>query len=191
MSPEPSASSPEPPGQPAVPADVVIARVVKAHTRALVALAGTAVLLALLGVAALSLAGAHGRDAPMLAGLTLLGAGQLLAMCAAAVVLRGLLRILRGSGEPGSPQAAQAARNGQPAHVLRGTATAMVTMIKIVLATAVLGIIAWAVLNPGGLIGAIVGAILVVQVAVFIGLIRAGVLHRSLNTLHLPPAQTQ
>src|SRR5690625_7787914 len=95
-----------------MPPDVVIARVVKAHTRALLALAGTAIMLALLGVAALSLAGAHGRDAPMIAGLTLLSAGGALALVAAAVVLRGLVRVLRDSGEPGRRQARNTAGGG-------------------------------------------------------------------------------
>lgn len=169
-----------------MPSDVVIARVVKAHTRALLALAGTAVMLALLGVAALSLAGAHGRDAPMIAGLTLLGAGGALALVAAGVVLRGLLQVLRGSGEPGSRQARTAARAGRPVEVLQSTTAALLTVIKIVIATAVTGIVIWAFIDPSGVIGAVVGAILVVQVAVFVGLIRVGILHRALQGLDTP-----
>ena len=173
-----------------MPPDVVIARVVKAHTRAMLALAGSAIMLALLGVAALSLAGAHGRDAPMIAGLTLLSAGGVLALVAAAVVLRGLLRVLRHSGEPGSRQARTTARAGQPLEVLQATTATLLTVIKIVIATAVAGIVIWAFVAPSGVVGAVVGAILVVQVAVFVGLIRVGILHRALHSMDAPVRAT-
>lgn len=166
-----------------MPADVVIARVVKAHTRTLLALVGAAVLLALLGTAALGLAGTHGRDAPMIAGLTLLGAGQLLALCGAVLALRGLLKMLRQAGEPGSADAAHAVRQGRPVAVLQATSRHLVTLIKVIIATAILGIVAWAIINTAGLAGAIVGALLVVQVAVIVALVRVGILHRTLRGL--------
>lgn len=164
-----------------MPADVVIARVVKAHTRALLAIAAAAVLLALLGTAALSLAGTHGRDAPMIAGLTLLGAGQLLAICGAALVLRGLLKVLGRAGEPGSAEAARAAQQGRPVAVLRATSKNLVTLIKVIIATAILGIVVWTIVNSAGVVGAIVGAVLIVQVAVIVALVRVGILHGALR----------
>ncbi|TDE91683.1 hypothetical protein EXU48_16255 [Occultella glacieicola] len=158
------------------PADVVISRAVQAHTRTLLAMCAVALVLGLIGAGALSMAGQQGRDLPMIAGLTLLGAGQLLAITGAVVAGLGLATILRGVGEPGSPDSRGAARSHLPTRTVEHTARRLAILLRVVVAAAVVGVAAWAIAAPAGLLGAAVGAVLTLQVAVVLAIVRVRVL---------------
>ena len=166
-----------------MPADVVIARAIRAHTRTFLVVLAAPIVLAGLGAAALGMAGPYQQDPPVVAGLTMLGLGQLLGVIAAIVIGRGLYELLSASGTPGSPDSQQAAQRGQPARVLARTTAHLATMVKIIIAGAVVGVVAWAIIDLSALAGAIVGAVLVAQVAVVVALARVSVLHRTLTTL--------
>ena len=75
--------------------DVAIARALRAHTRTLLLMCATCLVLALVGAGALSMAGVHRTDLRVLAGLTMLGVAQLLAIVAAVVAALGWLTIAR------------------------------------------------------------------------------------------------
>ncbi|WP_163540760.1 hypothetical protein [Occultella kanbiaonis] len=173
----PPPQSPEP-GAPAddAPADVVIARGVQAHTRTLLAMCAVAVVLGFIGAGALSMAGPQGRDLPMVAGFTLLAAGQLLAITGAVLAGIGLATILRGVGEPGSTDSADAARQHLPARTVERTARRLALLLRVVVAAAIVGVAVWAIAAPAGLLGAVVGAVLTIQVAVVIAIVRVKVL---------------
>lgn len=166
-----------------MPADVVIARAIKAHTRALLVVLAAPLVLAGLGAAALSLAGPYGSDPPAVAGVTMIAQGQLLGLIAAGLVARGLVDLLRGSGTPGSAEAQRSADSGRPVRVLTRTMTNLSVMVKVTLAAAAVGVLVWAVIDIAALAGAVVGAVLVAQVAVVIALARVSVLHRTASTL--------
>ena len=184
-----SSQTPDPPGpDEAIPADVVIARAVKAHTRALLAVLAVPLVLAGLGAAALSMAGPYGQDPPAVAGVSMIAQGQLLGVIAGILVGRGLFTLLSGAGTPGSTASRRAAGSGQPVKVLTRTIQNLATMIKVIGAAAVLGVVVWAFIDLSALVGAIVGAILVAQVAVVVALVRVGILHRALSTLPQPPS---
>src|SRR5699024_5840374 len=115
----------EGPGSPAVPgplpADVVIARSIKAHTRALLVVLAAPVVLAGLGVAALSLAGEHGQAPPAVAGVTMIAQGQVLGVVAAILIGRGMYSLLSSADIPGSASSRQVVAEGLPVRVLRRT----------------------------------------------------------------------
>lgn len=168
---------------PAIPADVVIARAVRAHTRALIVVLAAPLVLAGLGAAALSMAGPYGQDPPAVAGVTMIAQGQVLGVVAGVLVGRGLLTLLRAAGAPGSTASRKSVESGRPVQVLTRTIKNLATMIRVIIIAAVLGIVVWAIIDFSALAGAIVGAVLVAQVAVVVALARVGVLHRTLNTL--------
>src|SRR5690606_14931137 len=116
-----------------VPPDVVIARAVRAHTRTLVALAGACLALAAVGLGGLSLAGDDLRTPPSTAGLTLLGVGQGCALASSAVAGVGLVRVLRGVGEPGSDASSDAVREDVPRTTTRATASRLAVLMRITL----------------------------------------------------------
>ncbi|CAM3410404.1 hypothetical protein OCAE111667_08330 [Occultella aeris] len=171
---------PQPPesGTPAddAPADVVIARGVQAHTRTLLAMCAVAVVLGFIGAGALSMAGPQGRDLPMVAGFTLLAVGQLLAITGAVLAGIGLAAILRGVGEPGSTDSADAGRRRLPARTVERTARSFALLLRVVVVAAIGGVAVWAIAAPAGLLGAVVGAVLTIQVAVVIAIVRVKVL---------------
>lgn len=172
--------------EPAMPSDVVIARSVRAHTRALVVVLVAPLVLAGLAAAALSMAGGYRPDPPLTAGISMVVLGQVLALAAAVIIGRGLLDLLRGAGTPGSPQSQRAAVRGQPNRVLDRTVSRLALMIRVIVAAAVLGIAAWALVDSSGVVGAVVGAVLIAQVAVVVAVVRVSILHRTLHTLPAP-----
>lgn len=173
------------PGTPAgkMPADVVIARAIRAHTRAFLVVLAAPIVLAGLGAAALSMAGPYQQDPPAVAGVTMIAQGQVLGVIAAVLVGRGLVNLLSESPAPGSTAATQLADSGRPVQVLRRTTRHLATMIRIIIVAAVVGVVVWAIINLSALAGAVVGAVLVAQVAVVVALARVGILHRTLLTL--------
>lgn len=184
--PDPTTSDAAVPAEP-MPADVIIARAVKAHTRALVAVLAAPLVLAGLGAAALSMAGPYRQDPPAVAGVTMIAQGQVLGLIAGILVGRGLFVLLSGAGTPGSAASRRAVATGRPVQVLRRTLKNLATMIRIIIIAALVGIVVWAVIDLSAIAGAIVGAVLVAQVAVVIALVRVGILHRTLATLPAPP----
>lgn len=183
-SPPSTPSGPDPAGATGpLPADVVIARAVRAHTRALLIVLAAPLVLAGLGAAALSMAGPYGQDPPAVAGVTMIAQGQILGVITGVLVGRGLYALLSGSGTPGSADSRKAVRSGHPIRVLTRTIKHMSTMIRVIIVAAVLGIVVWAIIDLSALAGAIVGAVLVAQVAVVVALARVVVLHRTLMTL--------
>lgn len=159
-----------------VPADVLIARAVRAHTRALATMAGACLVLALIGVAALSLAGEDMTTPPVTAGLTLLGVGQVCALIAAAVAGFGLARVLRDVGEPGSDDSADAVRADIPRATVRATASRFAILMRVTVGGCVLAITVWAIANPAALLGAVVGALVTLQLVVALALLRVHLL---------------
>lgn len=159
-----------------LPADVVIARAVRSHTRTLAAVAGVCLLFALVGVGALSMAGENATDAPVLAGLTQLGVGQVCALAAAAIAGIGLVTVLRGVGEPGSADSASAARRRLPSSVTRTTAARLAILMRVTVGALVLTITVWALANPAGIIGSVIGALVAVQLVVVLALLRVHLL---------------
>lgn len=158
------------------PADVLIARAVRAHTRTLAALALSCVVLAGIGVGALSLAGPNRGDPPITAGLVLLGIGQLCALASAGVAALGLVRVLREVGEPGSPDSVDAARTDVPRRAVRSTAARLAIAMRVTVGACVLGITVWALADPSGVVGAVVGTLVVLQLVVVLALIRVHLL---------------
>ncbi|MFV0425599.1 MAG: hypothetical protein ACK5KU_01025 [Beutenbergiaceae bacterium] len=159
-----------------VPPDVAIARAVQGLTRALLVMTVAVLVLALIGVGALSLAGEDRSSPPLTAGLSLLGIGQLAALAGAALSGLGLIRVLRGVGEPGSNDSATAGRSRLPQVATRTTATRLALLLRITLGAVVLVIAVWAIANPDGILGAIVGAIVAIQVVVAIAIVRVQLL---------------
>ncbi|UFU05845.1 hypothetical protein [Ruania halotolerans] len=163
---------------PTTPPDVVIARALRAHTRTLLAMCTMAVVLALIGAGALQMAGPNWDDLRILAGLTMLGSGQLLAIVAAIVSAVGWIGLVRAVGAPGTAESTRAVTEGLPRRQVETTARRLALLIRVTLAVAAVGITVWVLAAPGGVIGAAVGAVLVLQVAVVIAIVRVSVLVR-------------
>lgn len=158
--------------------DVAIARALRAHTRTLLLMCATCAVLALVGTGALSMAGQYRSDARIVAGLTMLGGAQLLAIAAAVIAGVGWLTIARGVGEPGSRTSQDAARRDLPERAVSGTARRLAVLLRVIVATAVVGVTIWAIVDIGAVIGAAVGAVLLVQVGVVLAIVRVNVLLR-------------
>lgn len=158
--------------------DVAIARALRAHTRTLLAMCATCLVLALVGAGALSMAGDQRTDVRVLAGLTMLGTAQLAAIAAAVLAAVGWLTIARGVGEPGSRTSQDAARRRLPEQQTARTARRLALLLRVVVALAVVGVTIWAVVDIGAVLGALVGAVLLVQVAVVLAIVRVSVLLR-------------
>ncbi|GAB2609846.1 hypothetical protein [Pseudactinotalea suaedae] len=159
-----------------VPADVLIARAVRAHTRALVTLAAACVVLAGIGTAALSLAGEDLRTPPITAGLSVLGVAQVCALVAAGIAGLGLLRVLREVGEPGSHDSAAAVRSHVPVDAIRRTAARFAILMRVIVGACVLVIAVWAVADAAGIIGAVIGAVVTLQLVVALAVLRVHLL---------------
>lgn len=159
-----------------VPADVVIARSVRAHTRALITLALACLVLAGIGAAALSLAGEDLRTPPITAGLSMLALGQVCALVAAAIAGLGLVRVLREVGEPGSDESAAAARSQVPRAAVRTTAARFAILMRVIVGACVLAISVWALADTAGIVGAVVGAVVTMQLVVALALLRVHLL---------------
>lgn len=160
------------------PDDVAIARSLRAHTRTLLAMCLTCGVLALVGAGALSMAGEHRTDVRVLAGLSMLAAGQALAIVAAVLAAIGWLTVVRGVGEPGSSSSQQAARQHLPQAQVAQTARRLALLLRVIVAIAVIGVTAWAIAALDALIGALVGAVLLLQVAVVLAIVRVNLLLR-------------
>lgn len=159
-----------------VPADVVISRAVRAHTRALAGLAGACVVIAIIGVAALSFAGPDLRTPAISAGLSLLGIGQVCALAGAAVAGMGLVTVLREVGEPGSADSRDAVGADLPRATTRRTAGRLAVLMRVTVAACVLAITVWALADVGALVGAIVGALVTLQLVVVLAILRVHML---------------
>ncbi|UFU02521.1 hypothetical protein LQF12_13630 [Ruania suaedae] len=155
-----------------LPPDVAIARALRAHTRTLVAMCALVLVLTLIGAGALSMAGGGADDPRVQAGLTLLGSGQLVALLAAAVAGAGWLTVVRSVGAPGSDVSVRAVAAGVPRAQVEATGRRLAWAMRSAVAVAVLGVCAWAVFAVDAVVGAAVGAVLVVQVALVIALVR-------------------
>ena len=162
--------------------DVAIARALRAHTLTMLAMCATCLVLALVGAGALSMAGDQRTDVRVVAGLTMLGAGQLLAIVAAVIAGLGWLAIARGVGDPGSRTSKDAARRHLPQQQTTRTARRLALLLRVVAALAVVGVTVWAIADIDAVIGAVVGAVLLVQVAVVLAIVRVNLLLRP----HLP-----
>lgn len=158
------------------PADVVISRAVRAHTRALATLAGACVVIAVIGVAALSFAGNDLRTPPITAGLSLLGLGQLCALAGAAIAGVGLVTVLREVGEPGSDDSRDAVRSDLPRAITRTTAARLAVLMRITVAACVLAITVWALADGTAVVGAVVGALVTLQLVVVLAVLRVHML---------------
>lgn len=158
------------------PADVVISRAVRAHTRALATLAGACVAVAIIGVAALSFAGSDLRTPPITAGLSLLGVGQVCALAGAAIAGVGLVHVLREVGDPGSDDSRDAVRSDLPRATVKTTAARLAVLMRVIVAACVLAITIWAIADVGAVVGAVVGALVTLQLAVAIAVLRVHML---------------
>lgn len=158
------------------PPDVVISRSVRVHTRALATLAGVCVAFAIIGIAALSLAGDDLRTPPITAGLSLLAVGQLCALGGAAIAGLGLASVLREVGEPGSGASVEAVRANRPRTAVRTTASRFALLMRVTVAACVLAVTAWAVIDSSAILGAVVGALVTLQLGVALALLRVHVL---------------
>src|SRR5699024_2920944 len=105
---------------------------------------------------------------------------------AAILIGRGMYSLLSSADIPGSASSRQVVAEGLPVRVLRRTIANLATMIKVILAAAVAGVVIWAIIDVAALAGAIVGAVLVAQLAVVVALARVAVLHRTLTSLPDP-----
>jgi len=159
-----------------VPADVLIARAVRAHTRALVTLAAACVVLAGIGTAALSLAGEDLRTPPITAGLSVLAVAQVCALIAAGIAGLGLMRVLHEVGEPGSEDSAVAVRSHVPVDATRRTAARFAMLMRVIVGACVLVITVWAVADTAGVLGAVIGAAVTVQLVVVLAVLRVHLL---------------
>lgn len=146
--------------------DVATGLAVKAVTSTLGAMAATAVGIGLIGAGAASMAQVeNGGDSGdiVIPGLTVLMVGQLAAVVATAFAIISLVSLLRG-------------RVTQPNHAVRGLSRALGLCAKILLAGCILAIGFWAFYRPSAILPAVFGAVVAVQVAVIIGLVRSKLL---------------
>ena len=146
--------------------DVATGLAVKAVTSTLGAMAATAVGIGLIGAGAASMAQVeNGGDSGdiVIPGLTVLMVGQLAAVVATAFAIISLVSLLQG-------------RVPQPNHALRGLSRALGLCAKVLLAGCILAIGFWAFYRPSAILPAVFGAVVAVQVAVIIGLVRSKLL---------------
>ena len=154
------------PVPPADDHDVVTGLAVKAVTNTLAAMAATAVGIGLIGAGAASMAQVEtgGESSEIvIPGLTVLMVGQLVAVVATALAIISLVSLLRG-------------RVPHPDHAVRGLSRALGLCAKVLLAGCILAIAFWAFYRPSAILPAVFGAVVAVQVAVIIGLVRSKLL---------------
>src|SRR5699024_637105 len=181
-----------------LPRDVVVARTLNAHLRALLVLCGLCVVLTLIGAAALQLAGgvgggieggsadsgastsgsadggttgkdstgsSPGMDPRIQAGLSLLLAGQVLTILAAVIVAAGWFATAR---------AARGSTTSAAVHAHRTTtAQRLGLLMRLTAVVGVAGVTLWVLLDIAALAGAVVGAVLLLQVLLVLVLLRA------------------
>jgi len=186
-----------------LPRDVVVARTLNAHLRALLVLCGLCVVLALIGAAALQFAGGvdgggvddgtspsgsveggaspsgsadgttsndstggvPGLDSPVQAGLSLLLAGQVITILAAAIVAAGWFATARTAKGSTTSAAVHAHRTT--------TAQRLGLLMRVTAVVGVAGVTLWVLLDIAALAGAVVGAVLLLQVLLVLVLLRA------------------
>lgn len=159
-----------------VPSDVVISRAVRASMRAMLLLAAMCVVLALVGVAGAAMADG-GRASPLVsAGLTLIGMGALFGLLATALAGVALVTVLRPVGQPGSEQSEAAARSDTPRRAVHTLARRLAILMRVVLGACVVAIAVWGIADPEGIVGAVVGALVTVQLVVVMALLRVHLL---------------
>ncbi|MFH5821969.1 hypothetical protein [Georgenia sp. AZ-5] len=134
--------------------DLAVARAVRALRTTLMVCAGACLALGAMGLAIALLTGTGG---PVLPGLTMLAAGQSVALAAAAVAGLGLRRVLRGA-EPHAVTTAVRARLG--------------TCERVLAAALVLGGAGWVALRPGAVVAVVACALVSAQLAVVLHLLR-------------------
>ncbi|HLR27070.1 MAG TPA: hypothetical protein VK086_00140 [Ruania sp.] len=181
-----------------LPRDVVVARTLNAHLRALLVLCGLCVVLALIGAAALqfaggvdggaspsgsvdggaspsgsadgttsndSIGGVPGLDSPVQAGLSLLLAGQVITILAAVIVAAGWFATARTAKGSTTSAAVHAHRTT--------TAQRLGLLVRVTAVVGVAGVTLWVLLDIAALAGAVVGAVLLLQVLLVLVLLRA------------------
>ncbi|WP_284248886.1 hypothetical protein [Litorihabitans aurantiacus] len=156
MSETPAASDP----------DVVAGLAVRAVSRTLLAMAACAVGIGLVGAGAASMAqverGGGGAEV-VVPGVSVLMIGQLAALVATGLAAWALVQLLRR-------------RVPDPAHGVAGLGRALGLCSRFLVVGCAAGVVYWLVARPGTAISAILGAVVAVQVAFVIGLVRSRIL---------------
>lgn len=146
--------------------DVVAGLAVRAVSRTVTAMAVTAVGIGLVGAGAASMAqvenGGAGADV-VVPGISVLMVGQLAALVGAALAVWSLVQLLRR-------------RVPDPARTVVGLSRALGLCARFLVAGCVLGVAVWLVVRPGAAISAVLGAVVAVQVAFVIGMVRSRIL---------------
>lgn len=146
------------------PPDVIVAGTIRALTRALLAACLAAGALGVGAVAVLTLAGGSATGlAPV---LSLLALGQVAALASAVVAGLGLRATLRdpAGGPPGGDATSEDAARARAARGV--TARRLAVLARVTLAACVVAVAAWALVDPGAVLGALAGAVVAAQVAV-------------------------
>ena len=143
--------------------DVAAGLAVRAVTRTLASMAITSVGIGLVGAGAASMAqvenGGAGADV-VVPGISVLMVGQLVALVATALAAWSLVQLLRH-------------RVPRPAHNVAGLSRALGLCSRFLVAGCVLGVAVWLIVRPSSALSAVLGAIVAVQVALVIGLVRS------------------
>lgn len=146
--------------------DVATGLAVRAVSRALTSMAVTAVAIGLVGAGAASMAqvenGGAGSDV-VVPGISVLMIGQLAALVGTALAVWSLVQLLRG-------------RVPDPARNVAGLSRALGLCSRFLIAGCVVGVAVWLIVRPEAGISAVLGAIVAVQVAFVIGLVRSRIL---------------
>lgn len=165
---------------PATDPDVVTGLAVRAISRTLMAMAGTAIGVGLVGAGAASMAqvenGGGGADV-VVPGISVLMIGQLAALVATALATWSLVQLLRR-------------RVPDPAHSVAGLGKALGLCARFLVAGCVIGVAFWLVVRPSTAISAVFGAVVAIQVALVIGLVRSRILRAGprARRVSAPPA---
>lgn len=154
--------------------DVAAGLAVRALTRTVLAMGGCVVGIGLVGAGAASMAqvenGGAGADV-VVPGVSVLMVGQLAALVATAFALWSLVQQLRR-------------RVPDPARNVAGLSRALGLCARFVIAGCVVGVAGWLIARPSTAISAVLGAVIAVQIALVIGVVRSRVLRPA-----VPPAR--
>jgi len=153
-----------------IPTDVIWARGVRFHLQALYACAGLVLLLAVIGYAATAMAGPLAQDPPITAGVLALVIGGACALAGALAAGFGQVRVL-AAARADHPDAMAAVTQR-----IEATRALFALLPRAAIAGAVALVAAYTFFLRPGVWGAVVGAFVIVQVALALGLIRKTVL---------------
>lgn len=161
-----------------MPADVFWARGVRFHLHALLVSAGAVAFVSVLGVAAVLLAGPFAQDPPVTAGVLALCVGGLTALAGAVIAGAGQLRVLSAAGRTtsaaGGSRSAETAVGAETAvaEILATTRRGFALLPRFALGGLAALVVAYAIWLPAGVLGALAGAFVVVQVVLVLHLVR-------------------